>query len=247
MNDCFLGSLVQRCPPDVLLGDHLTIINRGDPKSADFWLYYTGLQPREEDWATCWDILLRFLHDTTWFRRCWILQEFCLARDCLFICGSAVFRPNFELLAFLRSAILSIECFHDKSYNLATTLRVFDLRRETNLWINRSDSILAPQKIHLHVAQCLQWTRSGDVSLEADRVYSIIGIMKRLLYQAIPLVLPIPTSPTMTSSPGQLRGFLKTGRSFPCYLSLNLGSPPTVWGCRHGSRISRFGWNMGFR
>jgi Heterokaryon incompatibility protein (HET) len=195
MNDCFLGSLMQRCPPDISWEDHLQMINRGDPKSAGFWLYCTGLQPREEDWATCWDILLRFLRDTRWFRRCWILQEFCLARDCLFICGSAVFRPNFECLAFLRSAILSIEHFHNKSYNLATTLRLFELRREINPWINRSDSILPPQKIHMHVGRCLHWTRSRDVSLEADRVYSIIGIMKRLLDQAIPLVLPSPNLP----------------------------------------------------
>jgi Heterokaryon incompatibility protein (HET) len=193
MNDCFLKSLLQRRPPDVSLEDYLGIINRINPNNAGFWLTHTGLQPKECDWATCWHILLRFLQRTRWFRRCWILQEFCLARECHFICGTTVFQPNFECLPRLRSAILTIEYYHHTNYNLEATLRLFELRRDINPWTNNPDSILPLQKIHSHVALCLHWTRLRDISLEADRVYSIIGIMRKLLGKLAALDLATPS------------------------------------------------------
>jgi hypothetical protein len=198
MNDCFFPSLMKCRHPDASLEAFFEYITKCNPTDPAFWLAHTGLQPKERDWLTCWDVFLRFFQKTRWFRRCWILQEFCLARDCLCICGTTVFNPNFMLLSYLRTLILGIEYAKRITYNLEPTLRLFELRRLINPWANRSGSLmdhfaqqsiasasfLTIQKTCSYGELFLHWTRSRDTSLEMDRVYSVVGVMKRLLGQA---------------------------------------------------------------
>jgi hypothetical protein len=215
MNDCFFPSLLQRRPAEVSTADFLFSICRGDATDANFWLAHTGLQPKEYDWLTCWHVLLRFLERTRWFRRCWILQEFCLARKCACVCGTSVFAPNFLNLLYLRTVILRIEHAMQTTYNLESTLTLFNIRITIHPWANRPGSLFehffqqsptlgdlqAIRTICLYLGMFLKWTRSRDTSLEMDRVYSVVGLLKKLLGDSVALsmIRPRPNRPISNS------------------------------------------------
>lgn len=138
------------------------------------------------------------------------MQEFCLARDVLCICATAVFYPNFTVL--LRTLIARIEYCDDTFYHLEPTLKLFEMRRALQPWANQPGSLTeycchnletsrsasTIQKTCQYLFYILSWTRSRETSLELDLVYSVLGVVQRLLgpyVSEFTIIPPLPNRP----------------------------------------------------
>ncbi|KAE9372756.1 hypothetical protein N431DRAFT_483480 [Stipitochalara longipes BDJ] len=211
VNDQVLPALMERRPADSPLADFLQDMDWGKATEDDWWLANTGLKPHKHDWVTCWDLFLQFIQRTRWFRRCWIMQEFCLAQNCICICNTVAFRANFVLLIYMRSLIGTVESTRKRLYGLGPTLKLFELHMHINQWAVRpgsltehlsgyldSSGIISPvQHACAYLGLFLDWARSRETSVQLDRVYSFIGVMKRLLGSSatFALITPRPNRP----------------------------------------------------
>ncbi|KIW08137.1 hypothetical protein, variant [Verruconis gallopava] len=151
------------------------------------------LKPMGGDWLQLWDRFLRFIQRKRWFRRCWILQEYALAKGVVYLCGESRVGDHLHLLMYLGEWITNLEEIQDCSYNLSPTVHLFSVANEyirpfasrpgcfANFSADPEPERSATEVAMQYLSSLLQWTRERECAFDADRVFSVLGVVCRLL------------------------------------------------------------------
>jgi hypothetical protein len=193
MNEYVLQALLYEKPVDVSTEAYCEHLITHDLTDEKFWQDLLGINSKGYNWLQDWDQFLRFLQKKRWFRRCWVLQEYSLAKKIYFVGGKRFFTDHLWLLMYLGGWISTIEHKQDTSYGLKPTLDPFNL---TYIYIAPYSSIsgylstdlesespdYSPTSVATtYLMRLVSWTRERECGLNTDRVFSILGIIRRLL------------------------------------------------------------------
>jgi hypothetical protein len=159
---------------------------------ADFWRSEMSIEPfNGMSWNECWASYCRFYSRHRWFRRAWIVQEVSLAQNILVFCHSRIF-PWPELAALGTIAIPTTLRFFDLVNSKETlSLKVEDIMPVVRLnqirdGVSRSSKAMQQDGGDYHGQWIKLWIdmqekmRDYLATYEADKVLSILGIVKRL-------------------------------------------------------------------
>ena len=112
-----------------------------------------------------------------WWRRLWVIQEFALAKDLLFLCGSDVLP-----LAWIRSAVTACYAY----LPLAKDVEETDLIRKIIFYMIRSDSLISCNRSS-GLQRLMQAVRiSGrECSDPRDYVFGLFGLLDNAVIQQL--------------------------------------------------------------
>lgn len=191
----------------------LEMLNEWSPLDNKEWLAHVGIDCGEISWLHRWKSYIQFFRSRRWFRRAWVVQEVCLARETFFLVGNELRAIPWDQIELLVTLMFG-SSWENQIYDACPVIKPGG-KYEGGfgvLLISTNQGILAragkraldheattlrdteeKDRKYGEILTLLMSVRAKESTMPEDKVYATLGMLAHILPLASSLLRVIPS------------------------------------------------------